>query len=73
MVRTEAQQLNLSAQGIDPDLVGSHSLRAGGAMALKLHGYEDTTTKKMGRWIGLTFLEYIHNQITHLAKDISKR
>ena len=42
-------------------------------MALKLHGYDDTTIMKMGRWSGLTFLQYIHNQIAHLAKDISKK
>ena len=73
MVRESTRQLGLSKQGIDPALVGSHSLRAGGAMALKLHGYADTTIKKMGRWTSLTFLEYIHNQIAHLAKDISKK
>ena len=42
-------------------------------MALKLHGYNDTTIMKMGRWRSLTFTQYIHNQIAHLAKDISKK
>ena len=42
-------------------------------MALKLHGYDDTTIMKMGRWTSLTFLMYIHNQIAHLAKDISQK
>jgi hypothetical protein len=73
LVRTAAKQLKLHEQGIDPDLIGSHSLRAGGAMALKLHGENDTTIKKMGRWTSLTFLEYIHNQIAHLSKDLSKK
>lgn len=41
-------------------------------MALKLHGYNDTTIMKMGRWTSLTFLMYIHTQIAHLGKDISK-
>jgi hypothetical protein len=36
MVRTATKQLHLQDKGIDPDLVGAHSLRAGGAMALKL-------------------------------------
>ena len=72
-VRTMVKALSLHQQGIDPDLVGAHSLRAGGAMALKLHGYSDTTIMKMGRWTSLTFLQYIHNQIAHLAKDISKK
>ena len=73
MVRDTTKKLKLHHQAIDHDLVGAHSLRAGGAMALKLHGYDDTTIMKMGRWTSLTFLQYIHNQIAHLSKDISKR
>ena len=73
MVRQTARLLNLQDQAIDPDLIGAHSLRAGGAMALKLHGYDDTTIMKMGRWTSLTFLQYIHNQIAHLSKDISSK
>ena len=42
-------------------------------MALKLHGYADTTIMKMGRWTSLTFLQYIHNQIAHLSCDIAKK
>ena len=72
MTRNAVTTLKLHQQGIDPDLVGAHSLRAGGAMALKLHGYNDTTIMKMGRWTSLTFLMYIHTQIAHLGKDISK-
>jgi hypothetical protein len=72
-VRTATKLLRLDQQGIDPDLVGAHSLRAGGAMALKLHGFSDTTIMKMGRWTSLTFLQYIHTQIAHLAKDISEK
>ena len=73
MVRDTARELKLHEQSIDPDLIRAHSLRTGGAMALKLHGYDDTTIMKMGRWTSLTFLQYIHNQIAHLSKDISKK
>ena len=66
-VRAKAKKLKLNLQAINPDLVGAHSLCAGGAMALKLHGYDDTTIMKMGRWTSLTFLQYIHNQISHLS------
>ena len=72
-VSATAKTLKLHEQAIIPDLVGAHSLRAGGAMALKLHGYDDTTIMKMGRWTSLTFLQYIHNQIAHLSKDISTK
>ena len=60
-LRLAVQTLGLHKNGIDADLVGPHSLRAGGAMALKLTGADDTTIMKMGRWSGLTFLQYIHN------------
>ena len=71
LVRQSVRDLQLHTSGIDPDLVGSHSLRAGGAMALKLHKHSDTTIKKMGRWSSLTFLQYIHSQIAHLSEGIS--
>ena len=72
-IRASVRALKLHKAGIDPDIVGVHSLRAGGAMALKLHGESDTTIMKHGRWSGLTFLQYIHNQIGHLSKDLSKK
>ena len=48
-IRGATKLLKLEKTAIDPDLVGAHSLRAGGAMALKLHGYDDTTIMKVGR------------------------
>lgn len=65
--------LKLDEAGINPDLVRVHSLRAGGAMSLKLQGESDTTIQKMGRWTSSTFLMYIHNQIGHLSKDLSSK
>ena len=73
LIRASVKRLKLNEAGIDPDIVGVHSLRAGGAMALKLHGESDTTIMKQGRWSGLTFLQYIHNQIGHLSKNLSKK
>lgn len=73
LVRNAAKTLQLNKHAIDPDLIGAHSLRAGGVMALKLHGESDTTIMKMGRWTSLTFLQYIHNQIAHLSKDVSEK
>ena len=71
-VRTSVKQLDLHKNGIDANLVGVHSLHAGGAIALKLAaGESDTTIQKYGRWSSTTFLDYIHNQITHLSKSIS--
>ena len=72
-IRLAASSLKLDESGIDSDLLGVHSLRAGGAMALKLHGFSDTIIKKFGRWSSLTFLEYIHNQIAHLSFGVAAR
>ena len=72
-VRLMARVLGLDKEGLDVDLIGAHSLRAGGAMALKLMGVADTIIMKHGRWSGLTFLMYIHNQIAHLSCDLSKK
>ena len=69
-VQAKSKNIKLNLQYIDPDLVRAHYIRAGGAMSLKLHGYDDTTIIKMGLWTSLTFLQYIHNQIAHLSKDI---
>ena len=60
-VRRSVKILDLHKNGIDPDLVGVHSLRAGGATALKLQGISDTIIQKQGRWTSMTFLQYIHN------------
>lgn len=55
--------LGLPAFGITPDLVSSHSLRSGGAMAMHLNGTPTLTIKKQGRWSSNTFMQYIHEQI----------
>ena len=71
LIKTTVTKLDLKARGIVAELVGSHSLRSGGAMALKLHGIDDITIKKIGRWSWLTFTMYIHTQIAHLSAGIS--
>ena len=72
-IRAAALTLKLKQQAIDPDLIGAHSLQAGGATALKLHGASDIEIKKFGRWSSLTFTQYIHTQIAHLSSGVSKR
>mmetsp|Transcript_66563 Transcript_66563/g.98665 ORF Transcript_66563/g.98665 Transcript_66563/m.98665 type:complete len:145 (+) Transcript_66563:4558-4992(+) len=70
LLRQAVRNLKLNATGINPNLIGTHSLCVGGAMALKLYGANDTTIMKLGHWSSSTFLMYIHNQIGHLAKDL---
>jgi len=51
--------------------VSSHSLRAGGAMAMHLNGIDTNTIQKLGRWKSTTFLMYIHEQISAFATGVS--
>jgi len=54
-VRASVAELKLHKHGIKALHVGSHSLRAGGAMAMKLNGYNLITIMKAGRCTSLTF------------------
>jgi hypothetical protein len=73
LVHQAVTDTNLLAQGYDLSRVSTHSLRASGAMALKLQGVEDSTIMKIGRWTGLTFLTYIHLQIGALNTGLAQR
>ena len=52
----------LMAKGYTVDWVSSHSLRAGGAMAMKLSGATDSTIMQIGLRTSLPYLTYIHSQ-----------
>ena len=54
-----AKPLNLQSHRIDPDLIGSQSLRSGGAMTLKLMGFSDSTIKNTGKRTSHTWEMYI--------------
>ena len=71
VIRHGAALDDLEAKGFHPSRIGSHSLRAGGAVALKLAGYDDTTICKLGRWSSNTFLIYIRNQIGNLSTGVA--
>ena len=73
LVRLAAKSIKLHTQGIDPDLIGAHSLRAGGAMALKIWGYKDSTIRKFGRWSSDTWQMYIHSQIAQLYEGVAQK
>jgi hypothetical protein len=57
----------LMAKGYMVDRVSSHSLYAGGAMAMKQSGATDSTIMRVGRWTSLTYLTYIQSQIGALS------
>jgi hypothetical protein len=73
LVQRAARETNLVAKGYSPRRIGTHSLRASGAMALKLDGVDDTRIMKIGRWTGLTFMVYIHAQIGALNAGLAQR
>ena len=70
-VKWVASKIGLIDRGFPTDRIGSHSLRAGGATAMKLNRIDDMLIKKYGRWSSDTFLTYIHEQIAGLADGIS--
>jgi hypothetical protein len=59
--------------GYSPSRVSAHSLRASGAMALRLDNVGDDLIKKLGRWSSSTWLTYIHTQISSLTAGLSER
>jgi hypothetical protein len=61
----------LTSRGYTLDRVSSHSLRAGGAMAMKLSGASDSTIMRVKRWSSLMYLTYIHSQIGALTAGVA--
>ena len=70
-IKDAADKIGLHKLGYDRSDVSSHSLRAGGAMAMHLNGVPTNTIQKIGRWRSQTFLMYIHKQISALAAGVS--
>jgi len=72
-VRTALPFNKTHAPGYLPKSVGSHSLRAGGAMALFLQGADATAIMKIGRWTSTAFMSYIHEQLDVVTKGAAQR
>jgi hypothetical protein len=52
-------------------LVDAHSLCSAGTNTLALLGYSNTQIKKMGRWSGMMFKEYIREQLACYSKGMT--
>jgi len=52
--------------------VGSHSLRAGGAMALYITKHSVIEIQWAGRWTSMTVMEYIHGQLDVVSKGLTQ-
>lgn len=70
-LRNGAKLLRLEQQGINLAQISSHSLRAGGAMALHLAGVPAHTIRLLGRWQSDAFLHYLHTQLSCFTKGLS--
>lgn len=70
-LKDAGQAIGLYDLGYTAGDVSSHSLRAGGAMAMHLNGIDTNTIQKLGRWKSTTFLMYIHEQISAFATGVS--
>jgi len=71
MVRFGASQDNVADEGCDLARIGTHSLRSGGAVRLKLAGADDGLIQKLGRWSGPTCKKHIQPHIGPPAGGIA--
>jgi hypothetical protein len=60
-------------EGFALNRIGTHSIRASGAMQLFLNGVSEAQIKKIGRWKSATWLSYIHSQISAVSEGLSRR
>ena len=72
-VKVAAASLKYPERGIPIARVDTHSLRSGGACALKIAGYRDTVIQKMGRWKAdsKAWLEYIQQQLSTFSAGMA--
>ena len=68
-----AKPLKINERGIEPDLIGSHSMREGCDMSLNIMCYNNSTIRKFGRWKSYTWKIYIHKQISKLYEGVEKK
>ena len=71
-LRLGAGLAGLQQSGYDLSLVGTHSLRASGAVHLHAQGFDDVTIMKLGRWSSNTYLIYIQTQLSTFTRGISQ-
>jgi hypothetical protein len=70
-LKAAVTKLDMKQHGFQVAQISSHSLQAGGAMALHLINVPTHTIRKMGRWSSDTFLDYIHKQIAIFSAGLS--
>lgn len=71
-LRSSAHAIGSEKLGFDPDEIGCHSIRSGGAMALYLSNPNELIIMLIGRWKSNSFMKYIRKQVAMFSKNISK-
>ena len=72
-IKSTIIQLGLVKNGLHQDLVGSHSLRVVGALAMHLQEVDPNTIKKIGSWSSDTLIMYIHEQMPVFLAGVSHK
>ena len=72
-LRAAAAVIGQSKLGFSPNDIGTHSIRAGGVMAMYLNGIPSFTIQLIGRWESDAFLKYIRKQVQSFSRGVSNR
>ena len=70
-MKWSVRSLDYRSRGTPLEKLNTHSLRAGGAMALHRNGYTDHDIMKMGRWRSNNVLKYICEHIEKFTAGMS--
>jgi hypothetical protein len=73
LVKSAVSLLGLAKKGFPPASASSHSLHAGGAMAMHLNNIDRDKIRKQGWWSSDTFLMYIHEQISAFLAGLASK
>jgi hypothetical protein len=72
-IRAAVASLGHEKLGFNPEDVGTHSNRSGGAMGMFLAGTPIYTIMLMGRWSSDAFMRYIRKQVLQLSHGIAAK
>jgi hypothetical protein len=72
-LRDSAAAVGERRLGFPVDRIGTHSIRAGAAMAMFLAGVPCETIQLIGRWRSRTFMKYLRIQVTASTRGITTK
>jgi hypothetical protein len=72
-LRAAAETVGERRLGFSIDSIGTHSIRAGAAMAMYLAGVPCETIQLIGRWKSQTFMKYLRIQVPASTRGVSSK